>query len=176
MLEGRQVSHGGLTMQLMVFRHGIAEDYGPDGTDASRRLTDEGVSRTKEAARGLAKLMKAPDVILASPKVRAAETARLVAEAFDDEVETMDELAEGPAAVVVRALAKRSEESILLVGHEPTLSELVMLLCAGPSSSGGLEMKKAGCASMHVTRGGRGSLSHGVLMWLATPAMLRAIR
>jgi len=67
-------------MKLYIFRHGIAEDVGPDGTDDSRRLTREGVDKTRKAAAGIARLGAKPDVILTSPKVRAAQTADLAAE------------------------------------------------------------------------------------------------
>ena len=32
-------------MQVIIFRHGIAEVQGPDGSDYGRRLTDEGVEK-----------------------------------------------------------------------------------------------------------------------------------
>jgi len=70
-------------MQLLVFRHGIAEDDSAGGSDFSRQLTDEGVDRTRRAAAGLRKVAPSPQVILTSPKVRARQTADLAGEAFD---------------------------------------------------------------------------------------------
>jgi phosphohistidine phosphatase len=162
-------------MQLLLFRHGIAEDHGPDGTDASRRLTREGIEKTTEAARGLAKIADAPGVILTSPKVRAKQTADIVAEAFGERPETLDALAEEDLDAILRALAKRDEERILVVGHEPTFSRLVEFICTG-QMRGSVEMKKAGCACVELDLQRNGKAAHGKLQWLATPRILRVIR
>ena len=156
-------------MELYVFRHGIAEDHGPDGSDASRRLTREGVEKTTEVVRGLAKLIDKPDVILTSPKVRAKHTAEIVGKAVDMKPETFEVLAHGPAAAVVSALAKRKEDSVIIVGHEPTLSEAIESLLFG-EARGVIELKKAGCAALTVDPDAR----TGRLIWLATPKILRA--
>ena len=112
-------------MRLLVFRHGIAEDHAADGTDASRALTGQGVERTRAAARGLAAFTDPPDVILSSPKTRALQTAREAGAAFGRDVEVLAALADGPPAETLRALAARTEEAVMIVGHEPMLSELV---------------------------------------------------
>lgn len=160
-------------MQLLVFRHGIAEDHAADGTDASRALTEQGVRRARAAARGLARIAEAPDVILSSPKVRALETAREAAAVFGREVEVLDDLADGPPDAALRALAGRSEASAMIVGHEPMLSELIEQACTGGRRLGFVDMRKAGCACLDVSFGADGAAT-GTLLWLATPKILRA--
>src|SRR5438034_3274223 len=70
--------------ELYLIRHGIAEARGdawPD--DAKRPLTEDGISRLKKEARGLARLNVAFDVILTSPLVRTRQTAEVFAGALD---------------------------------------------------------------------------------------------
>jgi len=154
--------------QLLLFRHGIAEDHGPEGTDASRRLTEEGVKKTQQSARGLVTFADPPDVILTSPKVRAMQTAELVGEAFDQKPQTLEVLANGNAQQIIDAVSERAEERIVIVGHEPMFSEIVERLTAGRATDN-VRMKKAGCACLEC------SGSTGELQWLVTPKILRAL-
>ncbi len=161
-------------MRLLVFRHGIAEDTAADGTDAARVLTAEGVARTRKAARALAGLCDPPDVILTSPKARARQTADAAAEAFGSPIEVLDELADGPPEPAQRALARRSEGTVMIVGHEPMLSELVERLCTGGRQRGFVDLRKAGCACLDVVLDPGGEAVEATLLWLATAKMLRA--
>src|SRR6185295_8742979 len=70
--------------ELYLIRHAVAEERGeawPD--DTKRPLSDDGAERMRKAARGLARLGVAFDVILTSPLVRTRQTAEIVAAAFD---------------------------------------------------------------------------------------------
>src|SRR5204862_5897048 len=70
--------------EIYLIRHGIAETRGdawPD--DAKRPLSEDGMSRMKKEARGLARLNVSFDVILTSPLVRTRQTAEIVAAALD---------------------------------------------------------------------------------------------
>jgi phosphohistidine phosphatase len=162
-------------MRLLVFRHGIAEDRSADGTDAARALTAQGVARTAAAARGLAAFADSPDVILSSPKTRALETARAAAAAFGREVEVVVELADGAPTEALRALAARTEATVMIVGHEPMLSELVEQACTGVRRLGFVDMRKAGCACIDIAFAPGGEPAGAALLWLATPKMLRGL-
>src|SRR5690606_37161918 len=133
-------------MHLFFFRYGIAADQGPDGTDASRPLSPVGIERTMLSAQGLARIVSRPQVILTSPKVRAMQTAALLAEVFDLTPQPIDVLAREDAAAVVRHLRTRKEDHVLVVGHEPTLSDVVERLLVRGRSGGFIQLKKAGCA------------------------------
>ena len=161
-------------MELMLFRHGIAEVDGPDGTDASRRLTDEGIDKTARAARGLAKIAVPPEAVLTSPLPRAAQTAEIVARLFDLEPEVVDALAYGDAGDIVEHVAGRRERSLVLVGHEPTFSQTAELLCTG-EAEGFVQLKKAGCICLDVRFGRDVGAVAAVVKWIATPKMLRAL-
>ncbi len=160
-------------MMLLLFRHGIADSGSPDGTDAARPLTDEGLEKTKLAAAGLVCVADRPQAILTSPKVRALQTARILAQQFDQTPVVAETLAQSDLRAVMDLLAQRHESVLMLVGHEPTLSDLTRALCFG-STEGSLELKKAGCACLQLPRDRTGDLrACAQLLWLATPKMLR---
>ncbi len=102
---------------IYLLRHGDAEDG--SGDDAARRLTSKGERQAQAAGRALARLGAEIDACLTSPKVRAAETARLACEALGIEPETAAEL-RGGAFDALELSAGRG--NVLLVGHEPDFS------------------------------------------------------
>src|SRR3954468_3537196 len=87
-------------MQLVIIRHGLAGDreaFAATGQDdALRPLTAEGRRKMKRNAKGLRRVVAAIDVLGASPLVRAAQTASIVASAYGGlEVTTVPALAPG---------------------------------------------------------------------------------
>ena len=64
-------------IELVFFRHGIAEDTLPD---RSRPLTEEGIRKTRAAAEGLKKMEISFDRIFTSPWLRASQTAAILSE------------------------------------------------------------------------------------------------
>ena len=147
-----------------------------DGTDASRALTAQGVARTRAAARGLAAFADPPDVILSSPKTRALQTARAAAAAFGREVEVLADAGRRPARRRRCGRSRRAREAtVMIVGHEPMLSELVEQVCTGDRRRGFVDMRKAGCACLDVAFAPGGETAAATLLWLATPKMLRGV-
>ena len=108
---------------IYLLRHGDAEDG--DGNDDARRLTPKGERQARAAGRALAAGGARIDACLASPKLRAAETAGLACEAVEIEPETAPELRGGTFDALTLA-AGRGE--VLLVGHEPDFSAAVARL------------------------------------------------
>jgi phosphohistidine phosphatase len=121
---------------IYLLRHGDAEDGG--GDDAARRLTKKGERQAREAGLALAALGVGIDACLASPKVRALDTARLACEALGVEVDVTEAL-RGGAFDALDFAAGRGE--VLLVGHEPDLSHEV-----GRLTGANVAMKKGGIA------------------------------
>ena len=122
-------------MILYLLRHGIAVDRESAGVDDSKRsLTEKGARRLQLEAAGMRALRLAFDLIFTSPLLRAYETARIVAEAYDmaDKTLVTEALAPGRGfgrtldrhAPLVLALMRHDVQNALLVGHEPDLSEL----------------------------------------------------
>jgi phosphohistidine phosphatase len=121
---------------VYLLRHGEAE-HG-DGDDAARRLTEKGERQARDAGRALAALGVGIDVCLASPKVRALDTARIACEALGVEVEVTDALRGGPFDALELAAGRGD---MLLVGHEPDFSAEV-----GRLTGANVAMKKGGIA------------------------------
>jgi phosphohistidine phosphatase len=121
---------------IYLLRHGEAEDGSED--DAARRLTEKGERQARDAGGALAALGVRIEACLASPKVRALDTARLACEALEIEVEATEALRGGPFNALDLA-AGRGE--VLLVGHEPDFSREV-----GRLTGANVAMKKGGIA------------------------------
>lgn len=121
-------------MELFLLRHAKAERF--TVSDEARTLTAEG----REAAKRVGKFCKAqgvrPELILASPLTRAQETAQLVAAAWEGEVVTAEFAASGmsPSVALNHLQEYRRFRSVMLVGHEPDLSQLIAVLLGLRSS------------------------------------------
>ena len=121
---------------IYLLRHGEAEAAASD--DAGRRLTEKGERQALDAGKALRALGVEIDACLASPKVRALETARIACEALGIEVEVTEALRGGPFDALDLA-AGRGE--VLLVGHEPDFSAEV-----GRLTGANVDLKKGGIA------------------------------
>jgi phosphohistidine phosphatase len=108
---------------IYLLRHGDAEE--DVGDDAARALTAKGIGQAKAAGRALVARGAKIDACLASPKVRAAETARLACEPLGVEPEAAAEL-RGGGLDALALVAGRGD--VLLVGHEPGFSNEVARL------------------------------------------------
>ncbi len=122
---------------LYLLRHGDAEAVN-GGDDAARRLTAKGERQARAAGRALAALGAGIDACLTSPKLRAAETARLACEALGLEPETAADLRGGRFDALALAAGRGD---VLLVGHEPDFSDEVARLTGAHA-----RMRKGGLA------------------------------
>ncbi|TDF77930.1 phosphohistidine phosphatase SixA [Pseudomonas sp. H9] len=124
-------------MKLWVLRHGEAEPRA--NTDAERRLTAHG---REQVLRSAAVLLGEPlQAILASPYVRAQQTAGLVHQAlgFAEPVQTMPWLTpDSDPQAVIDELDKLGLEQVLLVSHQPLVSTLVGMLESGHRQGPGM--------------------------------------
>jgi phosphohistidine phosphatase len=121
---------------IYLLRHGDAEKG--DGDDAARRLTPKGKRQARAAGKALAALGDQIDACLTSPKVRAADTACLACEALNLEPEIAPELAGGAFDSLALAAGRGN---VLLVGHEPYLSDEIARLTGGR-----VKLRKGGLA------------------------------
>ena len=121
-------------MNIYLLRHGIAiEREDPSSqTDADRPLTAKGLKRMRKAARGLRRLNIPFDAVVTSPFARARQTADIVAAALGLQPtfeEISDLTPEGTVESLLSTLARfQSHSHLLLVGHEPLLSDLAAFL------------------------------------------------
>jgi phosphohistidine phosphatase len=123
---------------IYFLRHGDAEQG--DGDDAGRELTEKGERQSQAAGRALAALDASIDVCLASPKVRAEQTARIACEPLGLEVELTEKLRGGPFDALQLAGGRGD---VLLVGHEPDFSNAVAEL-----TSSRVKLRKGGIAGV----------------------------
>jgi phosphohistidine phosphatase len=165
-------------MELLVIRHGIAEDretFAATGKDDRLRpLTAEGRRKLRQAVRGVHAAVRGVELVASSPLVRAVQTARIVARAYELPIVEIGELEpdQGPEGFT-EWLGQRSESVVAAVGHEPMLSLMVSFLLTGRSGSF-LELKKGGAC--FVTFPGAVEPGGGVLHWAAPSKLLRGCR
>jgi phosphohistidine phosphatase len=162
-------------MELYIVRHGIAVDREDPKCppDPERFLTDEGIEKTRQVAKGMAEVASIPDLILSSPYLRAFQTAEIFAEQLEyskHKIRKTDLLLPGAEPLqLFRELAKDKElSSVFLFGHAPHLDDL--LATAIGTKHHITSLKKAGVAFVELKRLVPPS---GELVWLATPKLLR---
>jgi len=140
---------------IFLLRHGDAERG--DGDDAARRLTEKGERQSVAAGKAMAALGIQVDACLTSPKVRAADTARLACEALGVEAGIEDALAEGGFDATELAAGRGN---VMLVGHNPDFTTEVARLTG---------------ANAKVRKGGLVIIDGSTLLALLRPEDLAAI-
>lgn len=140
---------------LWLLRHGEAADGSPD---AERPLTEKGEEQSRAAGRALSALGVEVSACFTSPKVRAADTARLACEALGVDPRIEPKLAGGPFDA--EALAAGLGENVLFVGHDPDFSMAVHSLTG---------------AQVRMKKGGLAGIEKGELRVLLRPTELAAI-
>ncbi len=161
-------------VRLLLIRHAIAVPSGAPGwEDDERPLTPRGRARFRAAARGLARLVDRPDVLLTSPLVRALATAEILAGAFGRlEPRSERALAHGGVEAILALLERQpAEATVAAVGHEPVLSMLLARLL-GSRRAERFAFRKGGAALIDLP-GGPGA--GGRLVWFVKPRILRAL-
>jgi phosphohistidine phosphatase len=141
-------------VKLYVMRHGPAEDEAESRVDDDRALTSTGRERVRDVARALVEAGEEPSDVVTSPLVRAVQTAEVVAlvTKLDDRHGTVRVLRDlspgGESARLVRRICSEGRKRVMLVGHEPDLSELMATL-VGSSFSRGFD--KASVVGLHFS-------------------------
>ncbi|MDQ2767946.1 MAG: phosphohistidine phosphatase SixA [Gemmatimonadota bacterium] len=163
-------------MQLVVIRHAIAEDqdaFAESGLpDAERPLTKRGRKLMKRVAKGLRREVKAIDLLAASPLVRAAQTAAIVAKEYGGlVVETVPALEpdRAPSELAAWLRAQREARVVAVVGHEPHLGMLVTWLISGLRDSH-VKIEKGGVCLLDLERAAGARCA--TLRWALMPGML----
>lgn len=160
-----------LETQLCLLRHAHAGDAMKwTGPDDLRPLTEKGRLQSERLGVFLAGAGFRPDSILASPKVRAVETARLVAEPLGMDVVVVAALGEPLDLASLEGIlrAARDPRRPLLVGHDPDFS----LLAAELVGVGELPLRKAALVRIDAPRPLQPGA--GILRWLLPPDLLAA--
>ena len=160
-------------MKLYLLRHAIAAERDPDKypDDALRPLTAIGSKKMIKVAEALDKMGLQVDLILSSPCVRARQTAEIARKHLHlkkDRLLLIDALVPSgdPGQLIAEIQAKYLVDKLLLVGHEPDLSNLISWLLCGDTSIP-ITMKKAGICCLSVGQLVAGKCAG--LEWLINP-------
>jgi phosphohistidine phosphatase SixA len=154
-------------MELILLRHGKAEDSNPGG-DAERALVDKGHDQAKKAAKLLYALDQRPHVVLTSPRVRARETADTfctAAEMPGPVIQSWLDCGMNPETAIEELAAFSDFERVMIVGHEPDFSGLVEWLLGCSKSF--VEVKKGSLVGIEIQPPSR----HAVLRFVIPPKM-----
>jgi phosphohistidine phosphatase len=165
-------------MNLYLLHHGIAASAEETAPDGERPLTAKGIKRMRKGARGLRRLGVSFDAILTSPLARARQTADIVAEALGLQahlsvIETLQ-----PDNSIEELLSSLSEyenrEHLLLVGHEPLLSDTAAFLLTGKKTAAlDLAFKKGSLC--HIEIDSLPPRDPGTLHCMLAPKQLRLL-
>lgn len=111
-------------MELILWRHADAEDGAPD---LERKLTKKGRKQAARVAEWLLEHLPKDFVVIASPAVRAQETA----EALGAKIKTVDRLAPGASvkAILQAAGWPDGDGTVIVVGHQPDLGAAAAHVC-----------------------------------------------
>jgi phosphohistidine phosphatase len=163
--EPRVDGPGGI--ELYFLRHADAGNPAAwPGDDADRPLSAKGKRQSKRLGRLLRDLGFEPDVLITSPKLRAADTARIVGRAIGAEPTGDDRLASGldPGTLgEVLGELDSSARRVMLVGHDPDFSSLVSWLVGAR-----ITLRKGALARTDVD-GSAVAAGRASLRWLLPP-------
>lgn len=167
-------------MDLYILRHGRAGTRGPEYPDDSKRpLTQDGRARIGAIAKAMETLGVHYDRALTSPFTRALETAEIVTRAHGTSrsLVEVDELGQGRGPEgALRAIRRdhAEHESLLVVGHEPDLGELVSRLATGANDGLRITLKKGGLVKLVLPS--LAPRARATIEWVLTPRHMMRMR
>jgi phosphohistidine phosphatase len=153
----------GDAVQLLLLRHADAGDSEAwTGDDAERPLSGKGRRQARWTGRWLGGGSRRPNVVVTSPKVRAAETAAIATADWELQPHVDGRLGSGfdlEALAGVLADHAAGARRVMLVGHDPDFSDLAFELTGGR-----VALKKGAVARIDLELPPRAG--GGVLRWL----------
>jgi phosphohistidine phosphatase len=161
-------------MIIYFLRHANAgERLSNAKKDEKRALDKDGIEQCGIVGRALAALDVQVDTMISSPLKRAAQTASLVGNEISYEGKLQLEPALRPGAAFAdfrRMLEKYArQETIMVVGHNPNLSEFLGRTVSEAGCEAGVELKKGAIAKVEMGR------NTAILQWCLTPRILRSL-
>jgi len=161
-------------MIIYFLRHASAGEHllSPK-KDEKRALDKEGIEQCGYVGRALAAIEAQVDVIVSSPLKRATQTASLVGNEMGYEGKLQVEAALRPEATFAdfRKMLEKyaTAESVMVVGHNPNLSQFLGAVISESGCEASVDLKKAAVARVDMRR------SSGTLLWCLTPKALRTL-
>jgi len=158
--------------EVYLLRHAHAGNPAAwHGPDEKRPLSEKGRRQAERLGGFLASVGFDPDAIISSPKLRASQTADIVAGHLGRRVALDDRLGGSLSIETVDALLAEAgdPERPVLVGHDPDFSTLAALL------SGADELTVAKGALVRIDMDRPLAPGAGQLRWLVPPDLLRGL-
>jgi phosphohistidine phosphatase len=162
-------------MQLLLIRHGIAEDFtltSANQADSERALTSEGQAKMQKMTKGLVQQIESISYLIASPYLRAQQTADILITGFPHALrETLTLLIPGGSfhGILDHLQQYQATDTVALVGHETDLGELGTWFLSGHRANW-LPLKKGSVYLLefnrHIVVGG------ATLRWAMTAKQL----
>ena len=141
--------------------------------DEKRALDEAGIEQCGVVGRALAALDVQVDVIVSSPLKRSTQTASLVGNelSYEGKLQLDDGLRPGASFADFRKLLDKyaKYESIMVVGHNPNLSEFLGRVISETGCEASVELKKGAVARVEMGR------NAAALHWCVTPKFLRTL-
>jgi phosphohistidine phosphatase len=161
-------------MILYFLRHASAgTHFASPKKDEKRALDKEGIEQCGYIGRALAALDVQVDAIVSSPLKRCTQTASLVGNELGYEGKLQLDAGLRPEARLpdFRKLLNRysRQEAIMVVGHNPNLSQFLGAVISEPGCEASLDLKKGAAAKVEMRR------TSGTLQWCLTPKVLRTL-
>lgn len=162
-------------MVIYFLRHASAgQSLSNPKKDEKRGLDENGIHQCGDVGRALVAMDVQVDGIMSSPLKRAAQTASLVGNeiGYEGKLQFTDALRPGASFADFRGMLQRCSklEALMVVGHNPNLSEFVGRMISDTGCEASVDLKKGAVARVEVRR------TSGVLNWCITPKQVRAIQ
>jgi phosphohistidine phosphatase len=161
-------------MIIYFLRHASAgESLANPKKDEQRALDRSGIEQCGYIGRALAAMDTHVDMIVTSPLKRAAQTASLVGNelSYEGKLQFEDALRPSAAFADFRKLLEKyaKYETIMVVGHNPSLSEFTGRSISDAGCEAAVELKKGSVAKVEMGR------NSAVLQWCITPKIVKAL-
>jgi phosphohistidine phosphatase len=139
--------------------------------DEKRPLDKEGIEQCRYVGRLLNSMDAHVDLILSSPLKRATQSASMVGNEieYEQKIEVTPVLRPNAAYESFRGLLHQIAdlEAVMVVGHNPNMSQFLSLLVTGGLSERAIDMKKGSIARVEM------GPKRSVLNWLVTPRLVK---
>jgi phosphohistidine phosphatase len=141
--------------------------------DEKRPLDKEGIEQCGIVGRALSAMDVQADAIISSPLKRAAQTASLVGNelSYEGKFQLEDALRPGASFADFRRMLDKyaSQEAIMVVGHNPNLSQFLGRIIGDAGCEAGIDLRKGAVAKVEMAR------NSANLQWCLTPKIVRTI-
>lgn len=161
-------------MLLYIVRHASAGESKSDPKkDEKRPLDKEGVEQCRQLGRVLAALKIEISAVISSPLKRATQTAVLLANeiGYEGKLIMSDALRPEAGFASFRTLLnqQRNAEAVMVVGHNPSISQFASKLVSGAHNENCIDLKKGAAAKLELKPRG------AQLQWCITPKVIRSV-